>query len=287
MAPHRAGFVVCGSESLDRRKMNRQDAKNEVLRIGLTGLRQIAVAVSGGVDSLTLAAVAHDVLGRDAHMFHAVSPAVPSEATDRTKALAMQRGWDLRIINAGEFSDDRYMANPSNRCFFCKSNLYASIVAVTDRQILSGANVDDLNDYRPGLEAAKDHGVRHPFVEAGIGKEDIRSLARSLGLEGISDLPASPCLSSRIETGIAIDPSVLKLVHDAERHLAGTLSARHIRCRVRAAGIVVEMDADSLSQLNETDRSGAIDAVTGIFLRGGHARPVFIAPYRMGSAFLR
>lgn len=267
--------------------MSPDDPKYRELQIVLAGLRQVAVAVSGGVDSLTLAAASYDVLGRDAHMFHAVSPAVPSEATDRTTALAKRHGWDLHIIDAGEFADDRYMANPSNRCFFCKSNLYASIVEVTDRQILSGANVDDLSDYRPGLEAAKDHGVRHPFVEAGFGKDDIRRLATTLGLDGISDLPASPCLSSRIETGIAIDPRVLGLVHEAERHLAGTLDARHIRCRVRAAGIVVEVDGDSLARLNETDRTGAIDAVTGIFQRGGHARPVFLSPYRMGSAFLR
>lgn len=267
--------------------MSPHDLKSAELRKVLVGLRQVAVAVSGGVDSLTLASVANEVLGRDAHMFHAVSPAVPSEATDRTTTLAKRRGWDLRIIDAGEFADDRYMANPSNRCFFCKSNLYASIVAVTDRQILSGANVDDLSDYRPGLEAAKDHGVRHPFVEAGIGKDDIRGLAKTLGLDNISDLPASPCLSSRIETGIAIDPHVLRLVHEAERHLAATLTARHIRCRVRAAGIVVELDGDALSRLTETDRSHAIDAVSGIFHLGGHARPVFLSPYRMGSAFVR
>ena len=253
----------------------------------LFGLRHAAVAVSGGVDSLALAATAHVTLGAEAHLYHALSPAVPSEGTERTKALAAEHGWDLRIINAGEFDDPRYMANPSNRCFFCKSNLYAAIASVTDRTILSGANVDDLSDYRPGLEAAKNHGVRHPFIEAGLGKDDIRLLARTLGLGDIAELPSSPCLSSRIETGLAIDPAVLTLVHEAEQHLASTISARHIRCRVRAAGIVVELDGESLSRLNDQDRATALGAVTGIFQRGGHTRPVLLAPYRMGSAFLR
>ena len=257
------------------------------LREILSGIRRVAIAVSGGIDSLTLAAVAHDVLGSDALLYHAVSPAVPSEGTERTRTLAQQRGWDLRIIQAGEFNDPQYMANPSNRCFFCKSNLYAAIAAVTDRTILSGANADDLNDYRPGLEAAKDHGVRHPFIEAGIGKSAIRTLARLQGLGDIADLPASPCLSSRIETGIAIDPTVLELVHAAERTLANSIAAEHLRCRVRQAGIVVEIDGPSLSSLDDHARTRALGAVSQIFADGGHSRPVFLAPYRMGSAFLR
>jgi uncharacterized protein len=220
-------------------------------------------------------------------LYHAQSAAVPSEATQRTQALADAHGWDLTIIDAGEFRDDRYLANPSNRCFFCKSNLYAAIAAATDRQVVSGANIDDLHDYRPGLEAAKDRGVRHPFVEAGFAKEDVRILARSLGLGAIAEIPAAPCLSSRIETGIAIDPAVLGLVHDAERYLTSTVAARHIRCRVRSAGIVVEVDGETLSQLDGRSRTSALAAVAGIFAKGGHARPVFIAPYRMGSAFLR
>src|SRR5579875_3499378 len=104
----------------------------------------IAVAVSGGVDSLTLATLAHRELGERAAMYHAVSPAVPAEATARTKALAAAEGWALHVIEAGEFADPDYRRNPASRCFFCKTNLYAAITTRTDRRIVSGTNLDDL-----------------------------------------------------------------------------------------------------------------------------------------------
>ena len=137
-------------------------------------------------------------------MFHAVSPAVPEEATERVKRLAATQGWRLRIVDAREFADENYLANPVDRCFFCKTNLYGCIARHIDAQILSGANLDDLREYRPGLEAAKRHSVRHPYLEAEIDKRAVRSLARELGLGALSELPAAPCLSSRVETGIAI-----------------------------------------------------------------------------------
>ena len=105
----------------------------------------LAVAVSGGIDSLTLAALAHRHHG-DVEMFHAVSPAVPGDATARTEALAAQQGWRLRIVEAGEFEDPAYMANPVNRCFFCKTNLYGAIARHTRARMASGANLDDLGD---------------------------------------------------------------------------------------------------------------------------------------------
>ena len=119
----------------------------------LRGLNRAAVAVSGGVDSLTLARIAHDVFGLNVTMYHAVSPAVPAEATERVLALAEQYGWPLEIINAGEFDSKEYMRNPVNRCFFCKTSLYDAIQAIakqTNAQILSGTNTDDLGEYRPG-----------------------------------------------------------------------------------------------------------------------------------------
>ena len=140
----------------------------------------LAVAVSGGVDSVTLATFAHRAAGSRAEVFHAVSPAVPEEATERVKWLATNQGWRLRIVDAREFVDENYLANPVDRCFFCKTNLYGCIARHSDAQILSGANLDDLGEYRPGLNAAKLHSVRHPYLEAGIDKTAVRSLARPL-----------------------------------------------------------------------------------------------------------
>ena len=106
----------------------------------------VAVAVSGGVDSMTLAYVAHHVLGHQATMYHAVSPAVPEEATRRVRSYAQSNGWHLKVISAGEFEDSEYVANPVNRCFYCKTNLYGSIAAHTEGSIVSGTNLDDLSD---------------------------------------------------------------------------------------------------------------------------------------------
>ena len=257
----------------------------------LDRLGPIAVAVSGGVDSMTLASVARRRLDRDRVLvIHATSPAVPAEATRRVEALATKEDWTLRIISAGEFADPAYRANPVNRCFFCKTNLYAAIGAVTDRQILSGANTDDLGEYRPGLDAARDHRVRHPYVEAGIDKAAVRALARRLGLPAIADLPSAPCLSSRIETGIRIEPATLRFVHAVERlvgeRLGATGADRSVRCRVRAQGIVVELDKTSLRDVTGDVRDSleaGIRIHVPLELRG---KPLSFEPYRTGSAFL-
>ena len=129
----------------------------------LDQLPEVAVAVSGGVDSLTLATAVHRRPAVRSIMFHATSPAVPEEATERVRGLANEQGWTLRIIDAGEFADKDYRANPVNRCFYCKTNLYGAIVPLTEAQVLSGTNLDDLGEYRPGLQAAEHHAVRHPL----------------------------------------------------------------------------------------------------------------------------
>ncbi len=255
----------------------------EVLR-GIGG--GIAVAVSGGIDSLTLAAFSHAERGDDVAMFHAVSPAVPGDATARVERLAVRQGWRLQVIEAGEFDDASYRANPTNRCFFCKTNLYGSIGRHTRAQMVSGANTDDLGEYRPGLDAARDHAVRHPYLEAGIDKRTVRALARSLGLGDLSELPAAPCLSSRVETGIAIRPDVLRAIHAVERDLAQDFPRGTVRCRVRASGVVVELDPGTLAALDAGRRAAIASDVERRFgtLLQNHA--LAFAPYRNGSAFL-
>jgi uncharacterized protein len=257
------------------------------LRAILDELGAVAIAVSGGIDSLTLATIAGRHLGAGrALMVHAVSPAVPPQATTRVREFAGREGWTLRIVEAGEFRDPDYLANPVNRCFFCKINLYGVVATVTDRTILSGANLDDLSEYRPGLDAARRHAVRHPLIEAGVDKAGVRALARELGLGDIADLPASPCLSSRVETGIAIDPETLGFINRIELMVGAALKPQTIRCRVRAGDLVIELDEPALAALSNRDAEELRDDIAALAPRAVAAKPVRFAPYRTGSAFL-
>ena len=266
--------------------MGEQLSEVAALESVLKGMAGIAVAVSGGVDSLTLATFAHRLLPSRVTMFHAVSPAVPAEGTGRTRAMAEREGWTLHVINAGEFDSAEYMRNPVNRCFYCKTSLYGAIRPHTGGQIVSGTNLDDLGEYRPGLIAAKEHRVRHPFVEAAMTKQKVRALAREMGLPEVAELPSSPCLSSRVETGIAIDPAVLANIHRTERLVAEGFPARTVRCRVRASGVVIELDQATLASLGDDAREALSEKVVELFANTHPAVQVSFEPYRVGSAFV-
>ena len=241
----------------------------------------LAIAVSGGVDSMTLAAFVHR-RGRTATTaIHAVSPAVPAEATQRVSRLAEAEGWALILTDAAEFEDPRYRDNPVDRCYFCKTNLYDRIGHLTPHVMASGANLDDLGDYRPGLLAASEHSVVHPFVEAGMSKAEVRELARRLGLVDIAELPAQPCLASRVETGIGIDARDLAFVERSERRLAAL--APHgatLRCRITHDGVVLEIGDLAEGQL------ATLEATLRELCSEEGRRFAATRPYTRGSMFV-
>lgn len=245
----------------------------------------VAIAVSGGVDSLTLAHFVGRVAGLPVVAFHAVSPAVPALATHRVRSHAERWGWNLQVLDAGEFEDPDYRANPVNRCFYCKTNLYRSLRSLWSGVLCSGTNADDLQDFRPGLKAAAEWQVSQPYVQAGIDKAGIRALARELELRDVMDLPAQPCLASRVETGIPIGADDLLMVDGIETLVRQRLGEVPVRCRVRHRGITLELDQPWLQAAAPELLAGLAAEVAGLCAQW--RRPfVGIEPYRMGSAFV-
>ena len=261
----------------------------EALQRLLAGMGEVKIAVSGGVDSLTLALLAGRTPDCRATMFHAISPAVPAAATPRVREIAAREGWVLQLVESGEFDDEDYLANPYRRCFHCKKNLYDTLSAIDGGNggtILSGTNSDDMQDFRPGLQAAEQFAVRHPFVECGIDKAAIRRICRQLGYPEIAALPASPCLASRMETGVRIDPGLLGLIDEVESLLRDRLQVGTVRCRIRHDGIRIQLDPrrlDTLSSEEIEHWQRHIGDLAGP-LRG--ASEISFEPYRMGSAFV-
>jgi uncharacterized protein len=250
--------------------------------VSLDRHERLAIAISGGVDSMTLAHVAWRFARARVTMYHATGPAVPVAARGRVEAHAAEHGWPLRLLDAGEQRDARYRANPVDRCYYCKTNLYARIREATPDAIASGTNLDDLTDFRPGLRAAAERDVVHPYVEAGIGKAQVYALAAGLRLEDLERLPAQPCLASRVETGIAIEPGDLAFIDAVEMQLASRLGADAVlRCRVTHGGIVIEIAAPDAA-------TTAIAHTIAIEACGREGRAFAgVRPYARGAAFLR
>lgn len=229
------------------------EEKLGALRARLRELGSVLVCYSGGVDSAFVLAVAHQVLGARAVGMTAVSPSLPEAERLEAEAVARTIGAEHRVAYSREIEDPRYVANGPDRCFYCKSELYT--IAEEKRRewglaaIVNGTNTDDLGDYRPGLEAAKNAAVVSPLVELGFTKADVRAAASLVGLP-IWDKPASACLSSRIPYGTSVTRERLAQIGGFEAELRA-LGFRKVRVRWHDTIARIELDADELPRAAE------------------------------------
>lgn len=228
----------------------------------LRDLGSVVVAFSGGVDSAFVLRAAVLALGPESVLaITARSPSVPAAEIAGVEALAEQIGARHEMLDTREFDDPNYLANPTNRCYFCKTELYSKLAPLAVqrgfRTVVNGVNADDLADYRPGLLAAGEHNVKTPLADCGIAKAELRLMAAAVGLS-ISDKPASPCLSSRVQYGEAITPEKLARIDAAETFLR-SLGFRECRVRHHNDLARLELPIAELGRIADSSLRAAID----------------------------
>ena len=242
------------------------------------------VAFSGGVDSSLVAAIAARALGDRALAVTAVSPALATGELDGARTVAVTVGIAHETITTDELARPGYVENGGDRCYHCKTELYDSLAHIAHERgyaaVLSGANADDIGDWRPGLRAASEHGVIHPLLEAGVTKEQVRTMATALGVPS-AHKPASPCLASRLPYGTPVTPDALAQIDRAEQ---GVKQLGLPELRVRHYGDLgrLELAAPALERV-KTDphlREAARDAIRAA---GYHRAVIAPKPLRSGS----
>lgn len=239
------------------------ESKLEALRALFTEMDQALIAYSGGIDSTLVAKVAYDVLGDRALAVTANSPSLMPEDLEDAKVQAAEIGVIHEIVVTFELENPNYASNPANRCYFCKSELHDTLKPLALERgypyVVDGVNADDLRDYRPGIQAAKERGVRSPLAEVGITKLEVREIARSLGLPWW-DKPSQPCLSSRFPYGEAITTEKLHRVGRCERYLRD-LGLRNLRVRSAGDTARIELPPDDIKTfVQATDLSALVAA---------------------------
>ena len=248
----------------------------------VVGYGTVAIGYSGGVDSVFLAKFATDVLGPARVVaLTGVSAAVPSDQLESARECAQRFGIRLVEVSTYELDDPNYASNPSNRCYFCKTELWKVLSEVARQHgmaiLADGTNADDVSDYRPGAAAGKEWGIHSPLLEAGFTKADIRAASRDLGLP-TWDQPAAPCLSSRLPYGTAVTPARLHEIDVAERALR-LLGLHEFRVRHHGDAARLEVGRTELDQLGEQ-----IGAVLAAVKGAGFARVLIdVEGYRRGA----
>jgi len=273
--PADASDTRAGAAELDR--------KEAALYGTLTELPSIIVAYSGGVDSALLAYVATRVLGDQALCVTAESPSYPDRHRQMAVSLASNFGFRHEIIHTAEMARPEYRANPANRCYFCKHELYTRLSTLARERgipiIADGSNADDRGDYRPGRQAAREFGVRSPLDEADLTKDEIRELSRRAGLP-TWDEPASACLSSRIPYFSEVTDEKLRMIESAEAVLRD-LGFRICRVRHHDTIARLELGPEEMSRAAHPDTAAAIDQALRHI---GYAHvTIDLRGYRLGS----
>jgi uncharacterized protein len=256
--------------------------KELALERTLSSLGSVVIAYSGGVDSAYLACIAHRTLGRRACAITADSPSYPERHRRLAIQIAEQLGFRHEIIRTDELERQEYRANPANRCYYCKHELYTHLTRIaTDRSavVVDGNNADDRGDYRPGRQAAREFGVRSPLDEVDLTKNEIRELSRRAGLP-TWDEPASACLSSRIPYHTEVTVEKLQTIERAEAALR-RLGFRVCRVRHHDDLARVEIGRDEMARALEPDTTAAI--VRELKAAGYRYVTLDLQGYRTGS----
>jgi uncharacterized protein len=263
--------------------MNDQlSAKERALRDELSSLGSVVVAYSGGVDSAYLACVAHQTLGDRALAVTADSASYPERHREMARDITKQFAFRHTLIHTGELERPEYRANPANRCYFCKHELYTHLSGIASERgavVVDGNNADDRGDYRPGRQAAREFGVRSPLDDVNLTKDEIRELSRAAGLP-TWDEPASACLSSRIPYFNEVTPEKLRMIERGEQALRA-LGFRVCRVRHHDELARIEIARNELARAFEPETSAAI--VRELKAAGYRYVTIDLQGYRMGS----